>query len=86
VFVVPFTHYEKRVKAHYQWYILCPEDTEMLIRYEASLKGIYIPKRDPISEPWVSEDKRLRKVRLLPTEACRHWRHETTAGALPEGL
>lgn len=86
VFVMPYTHYESNVKQHYQWYILCPEDSEMLLRYEYDKKGIYIPKRDPISEPWISSDKRIRKLRMLPVEACRHWRHETTGGVLPEGL
>lgn len=86
VFVMPYTKYECTVKQHYQWYILCPEDTETLLRYEYDQKGVYIPKRDPILEKYVPLDKRLRKIRMLPVEACRHWRHETTAGRLPEGL
>lgn len=86
VFVMPYTHYEKTLKQHYQWYVLCPEDSEMLLRYEYANKGIHIPKRDPITERWISNDKRVRKLRMLPVEACRHWRHETTAGVLPQGL
>lgn len=66
-----------------QWYVLCPEDSEMVMRYQAKEKGIHpAPRRAMQGERWVSKDKRVNKCLLIPTECARHWRHETTAGKL----
>jgi hypothetical protein len=73
VFVNPHTEYSGLV--HRQWYVLAPEESEMVIRYELEAQGVWLPKRS-LAEPWISNDKRLRKVRLVPVECCRHCRHE----------
>lgn len=66
-----------------QWYILCPEDSEMVLRYEAKEKGIHpAPRKAMKGERFISKDKRVSKALLIPTECARHWRHETTAGEL----
>jgi len=86
VWVSPETLYCKDTKQYKQWYVLCPEDSELLLRYEFALRNPELPPRSPLSEPYFSKFKHLRKARLVPVECCRHWRHETTAGALPLGL
>lgn len=87
VFVQPQTLYCPVTKEHKQWYVLCPEDSEMVLRHEWEKKNPTLPPRSALKgERWVSKDKRLRKAKLIPVECCRHWRHETTAGQLPEGL
>lgn len=83
VFVNPYN--EHSGLQHRQWYILCPEDCEMINRFEADEQGRHYPPRQ-IGERFISRQKELRKVKLVPVECCRHWRHETTGGVLPEGL
>ena len=85
VFVSPYTEYAKGTKGNRQWYILCPEDCEMILRFENELEGRHFPPRK-LNELYISKEPALRKVRLVPVECCRHWRHETTGGELPEGL
>lgn len=85
VFVNPQTVYDG--KGFEQWYLLSPEDCYLVNRYEIEKAGAQLPPRDYAgAERWVSSDKRLRKAKLIPVECCRHWKHETTAGVLPEGL
>lgn len=71
-----------------QWYLLCPEDCELVNRYEIEKASkTKLPPRDVFGyEKFFSADKRLRRARLIPCECCRHFRHETTAGNLPDGL
>lgn len=84
VFVQPYTEYQGLV--HRQWYILAPEDCETINRFEAEERGRHYAPRYSIGERFFSNHKELRKVKLVPVECCRHWRHETTGGRLPEGL
>lgn len=85
VFVNPQTFYDG--KGYEQWYLLSPEDSYLVHRYELEKKGATLPPRDYNgSERWISGDRRLRGAKLIPVECCRHWKHETTAGVLPEGL
>lgn len=84
VFIEPYVVYDG--KLHKSWYVLCPEDTEMLHRFEWGVKGKVFPEREMLLERYVSSNPLLRKLRLVPVECCRHWRHETTAGQLPLGL
>lgn len=87
VFVSPETVYDPKTGEHKQWYLLSPEDGYLVNRYELESKYGSLPPRDFLGrERWLSADKRLRRARLVPVECCRHWRHETTAGKLPEGL
>lgn len=86
VYNQPLTAYDEKTKAWMQFYILCYEDAELVNRWELEKKGNILPPRDPISEPYVSLDKRLRRMKLVPTECCQHERHNTTGGLLPEGL
>lgn len=87
VFVQPETFYCERTGEHKQWYLLSPEDSYLVNRYELEKKGPSLPPREYHGrEQYLSADKRLRQALLIPVECCRHWRHETTAGQLPEGL
>jgi len=86
VFVEPQTFYDKVTKDWVQYYILAPEDSEMVLRYEQSKKDVTLPPRSSLKEPWISSNKKINGALPVATECCRHWRHETTAGQLPEGL
>lgn len=87
VFVQPETIYDNVTGEHKQWYLLSPEDSYMTVRYEMERDGASLPPRDYAGqEIFLSKDKRLRQSRLIPVECCRHLRHETTAGELPDGL
>lgn len=87
VFLQPETVYDKYSGEHKQWYLLSPEDSYLVNRYEMELKHPGLEPRDYNGrERFLSANKLLRRARLIPVECCRHWRHETTAGALPEGL
>lgn len=68
------------------WYVLSPEDCYLVNRYNLERLGPQLPPRDFTKEKYISTDKRLRRALLVPVESCRHWRHETTAGRLPDGL
>lgn len=85
VFVQPETRYCKLTKEHKQWYLLAPKESELVLHHELTKKGVSLPAYSPLQSP-ISRDKRLRKALLVPVECCRHFRHETTAGKLPEGL
>lgn len=81
VFMQPETRKCKYTGDWVQWYVLAPEDSEMVMRNELEKKGSTPkPRRALEGEMWLSKDKRLRKCLLIPTECSRHWRHETTAG------
>lgn len=84
VFVNPETIYDG--KAHKQWYVLSPEDCFLVNRYELEKKGPSLPPRNFVTERFIPSDKRLRRMLLIPVECCKHMRHETTGGQLPEGL
>lgn len=86
VFVQPETIYHNNGE-HKQWYLLSPEDCYIVNKIELEAAGNALPPREYNGrERWLSGDRRLRRARLIPVECCRHWRHETTAGELPEGL
>lgn len=69
------------------WYVLCPEDSELVRRYLMERKGFITPPRDALlGERWVSKNKAINQALVVPVECCRHFRHETTAGELPTGL
>ena len=87
VFVNPETVYDEKTGEHKQWYLLSPEDGYLVNRYEIEQKSPSLPPRDfDGQEKYLSADPRLRCARFVPVECCRHWRHETTGGQLPEGL
>lgn len=86
VFVNPHTIYDNVTGEHKQWYILSPEDCELVNRSILERTGATLPPRDPLSEPFYSTDKRLRQARVIPVECAVHVRHETFAGRLPDGL
>jgi hypothetical protein len=87
VFSQPETRYSKYVADHVQWYVLSPEDSELVNRWEAKKKGVDAPPRSALKgERYISIHPNLRKARLIPVECCRHFRHETTGGTLPGGL
>jgi hypothetical protein len=69
-----------------QWYLICPEDCELVNRHRLREKGVSHGPRSPLKEKWISASKDVRKALLIPVECCKHYRHETTAGVLPEGL
>lgn len=84
VFVNPETIYNGR--EHKQWYVLCPEDCELVNRMELERKGTILPPRDRWNEKWLSNNPDLRTCRIVPVECCHHLRNETTGGLLPSGL
>lgn len=87
VFVNPETVYDEATGEHKQWYLLSPEDCYLVNRHETEQGGPTLPPRDYQGrEKHLSADPRLRRARFVPVECCHHLRHETTAGALPEGL
>lgn len=87
VFLQPETTYDRMTGEHKQWYLLCPEDSYLVNKYEIEKTGTTLPPREYNGrEAYLSGDKRLRNARLIPVECCKHLRHETTGGALPEGL
>ena len=87
VFVSPETFYCDKTNDHKQWYLLSPEDSYLVNKYELESKYGSLSPRDYLGrERFLSADRRLRRARLIPVECCRHWRHETTAGELPTGL
>lgn len=85
VFQTPETKYDHYTKEHKQFYIISPEDGELMHRYELQQKGIVPPPLKPKGE-FISQLPALRRARFVPVECCRHWRNETTAGELPDGL
>lgn len=85
VFVEPQTYYDYDLKVHKQWYVLCPEDSELVLRYEMDKKGFIQPPRSE-SEKYFSMNSNINYPLAVPVECCRHFRHETTAGAVPIGL
>lgn len=84
VFVQPHTEFSGN--DHRQWYILCPEDCELVNRYLLETKHNNTLSPRGLGEEYISKDKRLRMMRLIPVECCKHMRHETTAGVLPSEL
>lgn len=87
VFVNPETVYDHYSKEHKQWYLLSPEDSFLVNDHELRSSGTTPALRDYFGrERFLSADKRLRRARLIPVECCKHLRHETSAGVLPEGL
>lgn len=81
VWMTPETRKCPVTKDWKQWYVVCPEDGELINRSLLKHQGISIPPRQALEgERYFSKDKRLRRCMLIPTECCRHWRHETTAG------
>ena len=81
VFMNPLTRYNGR--GHKQEYILCPDDCYLTHCYERHKKGLSYPNRKTFG--FISPHPDLRKLRVIPVEACKHFRHETTAGKLPGG-
>lgn len=86
VFVEPQTFYDDDLKVHKQWYVLCPEDSELVLRYEMDQKGFIQPPRNLITEKYFSSNSNINYPLAVPVECCRHFRHETTAGHVPIGL
>lgn len=87
VFVQPQTFTAFETGTYKQWYVLCPEDGELVNRHELERVNELLQPRNRIgNERYFSADRRLRSLRAVPVECCRHLRHETTAGELPYGL
>lgn len=87
VFTEPETYYDEKTTEYKQWYLLSPEDCFEVARYEQAKAGKTFPPRDYlVKEKYISKHPALRQAYLVPVECCRHWRHETTAGELPDGL
>lgn len=78
VFVQPETFIENKQIA--QYYILCPEDSELVSRYEFEEKGTVIPPRK--LDEFVSPDPRLSTALVIPTSCGHHLRNETKAGVI----
>ncbi len=84
VFLEPETIYDQRTKEHKQWYLLSPEDSYLVNRYEIEKSHPSLTPRDYQGrERFLSANRDLRKARLIPVECCHHLRHETTGGVLP---
>lgn len=87
VFLQPYTMRDPGTNEYRQWYILCPEDSEMVLRWECEKHGlIQPPRRASHGERWISTNKNINKALCVPVECCHQLRHETTAGHLPAGL
>ena len=84
VFMQPHTAKCPVTKDWIQYYILSPEDTYLVHCYNRHIKGIAYPHRNTFK--WITPHPPLRNLLMVPTECAPHLRHETTAGALPEGL
>jgi len=85
--VTPQTVYCNYTKAHKQWYVVCPEDSEMVLRFELKEKGNPAPPRSAAKgEKWVSRIKAINQALIIPVECCRHFRHETTKGEIPANI
>lgn len=85
VFVNPVQVYVG--KECFQYYLLCPEDAYLVNRYELMKTNPELAPRDYAGfEKLLSKHKVLRTGRLIPIECCKHYRHETVAGELPQGL
>jgi hypothetical protein len=83
VFLQPETIYDKITGEHKQWYLLSPEDSYLVNRYEIERRAPSLAPREANGrERFLSADKRLRTARLIPVECCHHLRHETTGGVL----
>lgn len=78
VFVSPETLYYK--KEWIQFYVICPEDCELISRYLWEKKNSPLPPRVC---KYISEDKRLRVAYVVPTRCCSQLRNETKGG-IPE--
>lgn len=87
VFVNPHTVYDEYTREHVQFYVLSPEDSYLVNRYELLQNSPALRPRDyNKKEKFMSSDPRLRRMRVIPTKACHHLRHETTGGVLPGNL
>lgn len=84
VWVNPHTIYNSTYKTHYQYYVLCPEDIFLLHCLERAEKGFPYPPRRSFKH--ICPHAPLRKIRMIPVECCKHYRHETTGGQLPGEL
>lgn len=82
VWMQPTTTYSNYVRDHVQHYILCPDDTYLTHCFERHRKGLSYPPRS--SFKWISPHKDLRRMRVIPVEVCKHFRHETEGGKLPD--
>ncbi len=78
VFVQPETMYYGR--QWLQFYIVCPEDCELIARYLWNKKNLPLPPR---KNKWVTEEPRLRTAYVVPTRCCSQLRNETKGG-IPE--
>lgn len=87
VWVTPVTLKCEYTKDWVQFYVVCPEDCELIKRYELKRQGITRPPRCALAgERWTSRDKAINKALLVPVECCRHFRHETTRGVAPHNI
>jgi hypothetical protein len=78
VFLQPITLYDQTSLSWLQYYVLHPEDSEMIKRHMFEKKGVNIPPRDYLKDPYVSSVKELRKALIIPTKCCHHIaNHET---------
>lgn len=76
VWVKPITNIVGGKGDWIQFYVVCPEDCELMHRYEWSKRGRVFPPRSALVDPWISRFKELRKARIIPTTCCKHFRHE----------
>ncbi len=77
VFVNPQTLYCNTSGQHKQWYLLSPEDSYLVNRYEKEQKaGGQRPRDYGGSERYLSADPDLRRARVIPVECCHHLRNE----------
>jgi hypothetical protein len=77
VFIQPQTLYCDRTGEHKQWYLLAPEDSYLVNRYEKEQKaGPQRPREYAGRERYLSADPDLRKARVIPVECCHHLRNE----------
>ena len=62
-----------------QFYVICPEDCELITRHLRKKKHGDLPPR---KNKWVAEDPRLKVAYVIPTRCCSQIRNETVGGKL----
>lgn len=77
VFINPENMYYK--KDFMQFYVVCPEDCELISRNLLYKKHGNLPPR---KAKWIAEDPRLKIAYVVPCRCCSQIRNETKAGKL----
>lgn len=84
VYQSPLSLREEKTNKIYQYYLLSPEDAYQVNVELDLLNDKMIPKRSVTDELYISKHQHLTTPRIVPVELCRHVRHETIGGQLPD--